>query len=53
MFQAPFMLLVNGEATWFDHARDAAQHWADELDAQVFDANNIEIPAFILEDLLR
>lgn len=53
MFVAPFMVLVEGEPTWYEHASNAAQRWADEMDARVFDANNVEIPADMLWDLLK
>lgn len=52
MYTAPFMVLVNGEPTWYEHSSDAAQHWADEMDARVFDSRNVEIPAEDLEALL-
>ena len=52
MYSGPFMVLVGDEPTWFDHASDAAQRWADENDARVFDACNVEIPVEDLEALL-
>lgn len=52
MYTAPFMVLVNGEPTWYEFSSDAAQRWADENDARVFDARNVEIPAEDLEALL-
>lgn len=52
MYYAPFTMFTADDEFHFEHIGTAAQRWADEEDAHVFDANGAEVLPEDLEAVL-
>ncbi len=52
MYSAPYKLYIDNNFIEYKFIADAAQAWADEPNAKLFDANNIEIEEEDIKSIL-
>ena len=52
MYKAPYKLVLNDDYVEYRFITDAAQAWANEANAKIFDANGVEVETEDIKDIL-
>jgi len=52
MYNSPYKLYIDNDYIEYKFITDAAQAWADEPNAKIFDANGIEVEQEDIESVL-